>query len=100
MMRLAKSPPMAAGNTYGYDAEGRMKSAAGVTYTIDGLGLRVNKSSGELDWFGQGSILFETDASGNVTKEYISFGSLRIARRDSTGTVITTLLTDWVPDVS
>lgn len=28
-------------NTYAYDAEGRMTSAAGVTYTIDGLYLEV-----------------------------------------------------------
>jgi len=76
------------GTSYAFDAEGKQKSAAGVNYTYDGLGWRVQKSNGELDWFNGGhSLLFESDLSGNVTKEYIWFGSLRVARRDSNGSV-------------
>jgi RHS repeat-associated protein len=67
-----------------YDAENRMTSAAGVTYTYDGDGKRVAKSSGKLYWFGMSSDpLFETDAAGNVTDEFIFFAGKRTARRKS-----------------
>ncbi len=60
---------------------------AGVTYTYDGDGERVKKSSGTLYWRGAGgTVLAETDTSGNTTNEYIFFGA-RIARRDSSGNV-------------
>ena len=58
-----------------------------VTYTYDGDGQRVKKSSGTLYWRGgNGSVVAETDTSGNSTNEYIFFGA-RIARRDSGGNV-------------
>jgi hypothetical protein len=42
----------------------------------------VQKSSGKLYWYGSGSeILDESDATGNVTSEYIFFGGKRLARR-------------------
>ena len=73
--------------SYTWDAEGRMTSGAGVTYTYDGGGQRVKKSSGTLYWRGAvGTVLAETDTSGNTTNEYIFFGA-RIARRDSGGNV-------------
>jgi RHS repeat-associated protein len=57
-----------------------LKTAAGVTYTYDGDGRRVSKSSGILYWYGSGGdILAETDASGNTTNEYVFFGGKRIA---------------------
>ncbi len=75
-------------NTYTYDAENHILTAAGVTYTYDGDGERVQKSSGMLYWYGDGSdALDETDTSGNLLDEYIFFGGARIARRDSSSNV-------------
>ena len=37
-------------NAYGYNAESEIKSAAGVTYTYDGDGNRIKKSSGKIYW--------------------------------------------------
>ena len=73
--------------SYTWDAENRLSSAGGVTYTYDGDGQRVKKSSGTLYWRGAGgSVLAETDTSGNTLNEYIFFGA-RMARRDSSGNV-------------
>jgi RHS repeat-associated protein len=70
---------------YQWNAEGQMSCANGTTYAYDGDGLRVKKSSGTLYW---GGVVAESDASGNLTSEYIFFGGKRVARRDvSTGTV-------------
>jgi RHS repeat-associated protein len=76
-------------NSYTYDAENHLLTAGGVTYTYDGDGDRVKKSSGKLYWFGTGTdALDETDASGNLTDEYMFFGGSRIARRDSSSNVV------------
>ncbi|MGB6961185.1 MAG: RHS repeat-associated core domain-containing protein [Candidatus Acidiferrum sp.] len=73
---------------YTWDAESQLKSAAGVNYTYDGDGRRVQKSNGKLYWYGAtGDILAESDASGNISAEYVFFGGKRIARRDSSGNV-------------
>ena len=78
---LAQVAPPCTVPTWSYDAENRLKTAAGVTYTYDGDGNRVKKSSGKLYWYGSGSeILSETDASGNAQNDYIFFGGKRIAR--------------------
>jgi RHS repeat-associated protein len=70
-------------NTYAWNAESEMKSAAGVNYTYDGDGNRLQKSNGKIYWYGAGTeILDESDASGNFTSEYVFFGGKRIARRD------------------
>jgi RHS repeat-associated protein len=76
-------------NTYAYNAESEIKSAAGVNYTYDGDGNRLEKSSGKLYWYGAGTeILDESDASGNFTNEYVFFGGKRIAMRTiSSGTI-------------
>src|SRR5882762_9686500 len=73
--------------SYTYDAENHLTSTVGVTYTYDGDGKRVQKSSGKLYWYGMGSDpLDETDLTGSTTntafKEYVFFGGKRIARRD------------------
>jgi len=78
--------------TYTFDAENQLKTATGVTYTYDGDGKRVQKSSGKLYWYGLGSDpLDETDLTGSTSnsgfKEYIFFGGLRIASRDSSNAV-------------
>lgn len=74
---------------YGYNAESEIKSAAGVNYTYDGDGNRVEKSSGKIYWYGAGTeILDESDTSGNFTNEYVFFGGKRIAMRNvSSGTI-------------
>jgi RHS repeat-associated protein len=75
-------------NNYTFDAESQLKTAANTTYTYDGNGNRVQKSNGKLYWRGDGSdSLDETDASGNLTDEYIFFGGKRIARRDPSNNV-------------
>jgi len=72
-------------NSYTWDAEGRLKSVSnaisGTTnYTYDGDGKRVVKSSGTLYWYAPGgSILTETDASGNLLKDYTYFAGSRMA---------------------
>jgi RHS repeat-associated protein len=76
-------------NTYGFNAESEIKSAAGVNYTYDGDGNRLQKSNGKIYWYGAGTeILDESDASGNITDEYVYFGGQRFARRDSSGNIV------------
>jgi RHS repeat-associated protein len=66
-------------NTYTWDAESRMTSGADVTYTFDGSGERVKDSSPKLYWYGQdGSVLEETDASGNYINAYVYFDGMRV----------------------
>ena len=75
-------------STFAWDAEGRMKSGAGVNYTFDASGERVQDSSPKLYWYGQnGNVLAETDTSGNAVNEYIFFDGTRIARRDASSNV-------------
>jgi RHS repeat-associated protein len=76
-------------SSYIYNAEGELTSAAGVTYTYDGDGDRVQKSSGKLYWYGTSSDAFsESDSSGNLTAEFIFLGGARIAMLTlSAGTV-------------
>jgi len=76
-------------NTYTWNAENQLKTAAGVTYTYDGDGDRVQKSSGKIYWYGAGSeILAESDSSGSMTDEYVYFGGKRIAHRVVSGNAI------------
>lgn len=85
---LAQSAPPCSSPTYTYNAENELTSTAGVTYTYDGDGKRVEKSNGKLYWYGTSpDPLDETNASGSLTYEYIFFGGKRIARRDSSGNV-------------
>ena len=76
-------------STYVYDAENRLKSTAGVTYSYDGDGKRVAKSNGKLYWTGMGSDpLDESDAAGTINEEYVFFGGKRIARLDLPSTAV------------
>ena len=76
------------GSSYSYDAENHLLSTAGVNYTYDGDGQRVEKSNGTIYWHGAGSdALDETNLSGTLTNEYIFFGGARIARRDPSSNV-------------
>ena len=55
---------------YTYDAENRITSTAGVTYTYDGDGERVKKSSGTLYWgLASNEPLAESDLAGTLNKE-------------------------------
>jgi RHS repeat-associated protein len=87
---LAESTcPMGPPYVYMYDAENHLTSTAGVTYTYDGDGKRVQKSSGMLYWYGMRSdTLDETNSAGTMTDEYIFFGGKRIARRDPSNNVV------------
>jgi RHS repeat-associated protein len=70
-------------NTYAFNAETEIKTGAGVTYTYDGDGNRMEKSSGKIYWYGAGTeILDESTSSGSITDEYVFFGGKRIAHRD------------------
>jgi RHS repeat-associated protein len=76
------------GSTYSYDAENHLLSTAGVNYTYDGDGTRVEKSNGTIYWHGAGGdALDESTLSGSLTNEYIFFGGARIARRDPSSNV-------------
>jgi RHS repeat-associated protein len=76
-------------NSYTWNAESEIQTAAGVTYTYDGDGDRVQKSSGKIYWYGAGSeILDESDSSGNITDEYVYFGGRRVAHRVVSGNSI------------
>jgi RHS repeat-associated protein len=72
------------GNALTYDSENRIATDAGVTYTYDGDGERVQKSSGTLYWGGGSGddALAESDLSGNISAEYIFFNGQRVARVD------------------
>ncbi|HEU5352765.1 MAG TPA: hypothetical protein VFU55_14335 [Terracidiphilus sp.] len=65
-----------------------MTTSAGVSYTFDGNFERVMDTSPKLYWYGlDGSVLAQTDGSGNPVNEYIYFDAMRIARRDASGNV-------------
>jgi RHS repeat-associated protein len=77
-------------NYYAFNGEGELASvtsASGTTYTYDGDGNRVQKATTgtpstpyKLYWYGIGSDpLSESDASGNLTEEYIFFNGRRAA---------------------
>ena len=90
--------------TYSYDAENRMTTTAGVTYTYDGDGNRVKKSSGTLYWgggSGSGAVA-ESDLSGTSTtwKEYVFFNGKRIARRDASTTYVYYYFSDHLGSTS
>jgi RHS repeat-associated protein len=72
-------------SNYSYDAENRIITLNGIpAYIYDGDGNRVQKSvgSGKLYWYGMGAdVLDESDASGNITDEYVFFNGSRIARQ-------------------
>ncbi|HEV2420658.1 MAG TPA: RHS repeat-associated core domain-containing protein [Candidatus Acidoferrales bacterium] len=77
---------MSIDTTYTYNAENEMTSTAGVNYTYDGDGNRVEKNNGTLYWYGvSGDPLEETSLSGGLTNDYVFFGGQRIARRDPSG---------------
>ncbi len=86
---------------YMYDAESRLSSAAGVSYTYDGDGRRVKKSTGPLYWYwAAGDVLAESSASGTLTAEYVFFHGRRIARRDAASGAIRYYFSDHLGSAS
>jgi RHS repeat-associated protein len=74
---------MTGNGAYVFDAENRIITAGGFTYSYDGDGNRASKT-GRLYWRGTGTEeLAESDATGALTAEYIYFGGRRIARLDT-----------------
>ena len=71
------------GGAFVYDAENRITSTGGVTYSYNADGRRIKKSNGTNYWYGPGEQVFaETDSSGAWTN-YIFFGGQRLARNVS-----------------
>jgi RHS repeat-associated protein len=65
------------------------KGCANASHAYDGDGNRLEKSSGKIYWYGAGTeILDETDASGNLSNEYVYFGGKRISWRTTSGGAI------------
>ena len=82
----------AAGNmtqysAYTYDAESRLKTGGGATYTYDGDGSRVAKSgsSSMLYWTGSGTDALAESTGSTLTAEYVFFAGKRVARVDNPG---------------
>jgi len=77
------------GHTGVFDAESRLVAEAGVLYSYDADGQRMEKSNGTFYWYGAGGeVLAESDLNGNINEEYIFFGGARMARVDRpSGTV-------------
>src|ERR1035437_6399353 len=78
------------GNNWSYDAEGRVSTVAGYTYTYDGDGNRVIKSgtNSRMYWTDPGgTVLSETDLSGNNTVRDVYLGNKLIARKDASGSI-------------
>jgi RHS repeat-associated protein len=73
------------GNQPTYDAENRIATVAGYTYSYDADGTRMEKangSSGTMYWPGPAGTLSETNLAGTINEEYIYFNGQRIARVD------------------
>ena len=74
------------GNAPTYDAENRIVTDAGYTYSYDADGARLEKamgSSGIMYWLGTGGeVLTETDLTGTINEEYVYLNGARIARVD------------------
>jgi RHS repeat-associated protein len=78
-----------------YDDENRISVASGVTYTYDGDGKRVEKSTGTLYWTGVGSdTLSESDLSGNINEEYAYFNGMLASRADRPSNTVHAILLD------
>ena len=79
------------GNALTYDAESRIVSDAGYTYSNDADGLRMEKANGSVGtmyWPGPNGVVAETGLTGTINEEYIYFNGERIARVDRpSGTV-------------
>jgi RHS repeat-associated protein len=86
-----------------YDPENRIQSTAGVTYTYDADGNRVEKSGGTastLYWYMTPGIIAESDLSGTLKSEYVFFNGKRLARIDLLGSTVHCYLSDHLNSTS
>jgi RHS repeat-associated protein len=91
------------GNTYTYDGENRIATAAGYTYSYDADGTRMEKaagSTGTMYWMGQSGALTETDLTGAINEEYIFFNGERIARVDQPTKTVHYYFSDHLGSIS
>jgi RHS repeat-associated protein len=80
-------------HSYTWYADERLGTVGTTTYFYDADGNRLEKETGstptKMYWYGSGSTaLDESDGSGNVTDEYVFFGSRRIAHILATSGVV------------
>jgi RHS repeat-associated protein len=88
---------------YVYDSENRIQSTAGVTYTYDADGNRVEKSGGSVStlyWYGAAGIIAESDLSGTLKSEYVFFNGKRLARIDLPAGTVHYYLSDHLNSTS
>lgn len=87
---------------YVYDPENRLQSTAGASYMYDSQGDRVlkNGSIGRMYWYGNGNVLAESDAAGNLTSEYVFFSGKRTARIDLPANSVHYYLSDHLNSTS
>lgn len=77
------------GGAITYDAENRISTAGGVTYTYDGDGRRVKKSNGTLYWYDlAGNVVEETNLTGTLLNTYAFFNRQRVVRWGATGDAV------------
>jgi RHS repeat-associated protein len=93
------------GNALTYDAENRVATDAGYTYSYDAGGFRMEKangSTGTMYWAGPGGALAETDLTGVIDEEYVFFNGQRIARidRQASGTPVHYYFSDHLGSAS
>jgi RHS repeat-associated protein len=82
LLLQATCPPSNPVYAYTFDAENHLTNTGGFTYIYDGDGNRVEKLNTKLYWYGlDGTVLAESDASGNITDEYVFFDGNRVARQ-------------------
>ena len=88
-----------------YDAENRIQSTAGTTYTYDSDGNRVKKVNtttgiGTLYWYGLPGIIAESDLSGILKSEYVFVNGKRAARIDVANNSVHYYLSDHLNSTS
>ncbi len=72
-----------------------------MSYTYDGDGRRVKKSTGPLYWYSAaGDVLAESSTGGTLTAEYVFFHGRRIARRDAASGAIRYYFSDHLGSAS
>ena len=72
--------------TYTYDAENRLITTVGYTYSYDGDGNRVKKTNGSIGTIywrdASGEAINEANLAGTMQNEYVFLGGKLVARRD------------------
>jgi RHS repeat-associated protein len=99
-MTFNATPPT---QTYTYDQENRLTGAAGYTYTYDGDGNRVRKSTGSMGtlyWYMTPGIVAESDLAGVLNSEYVFFDGERVARKDFPSNAVAYYFSDHLKTAS